>query len=266
MGRRDSLLWALDSDSAPTSYVFGTMHVRSDVAHQFVEGVCPYIESAEMFAAEIDLDDFDSGLLVSATSLPVHLRLDNFLSEARYRRLRCIIRKTFDLELDQWKSKHPMLLMSAISETLLMNVHAQSLDQELWDRAKNLGRECIGVESFQEQLELMQKLTPEDGIKQICSIGRNPARFRRNVSKLIDYYAEQDINKLYTASKRQLHGLRRKLLYNRNVLMVNRLETRMKDLSVFAAVGAAHLAGEMGMLRLIKRKGYRVRPIKIMTT
>ena len=265
MGRGTSLLWALESDVTPTSYLFGTMHVRSQVAHQFVEGVCPHIQSAEVFAAEIDLDDFDSGRVVNSTALAPDLRLDSFLSKARYQRLRAIIWKAFGLELEQWKSKHPLLLLSAISETLLMNVHAQPLDEELWNRAREFGKECKGLESFQEQMELLQGLSPEDGIKQVISIGRNPARFRRNLRKLIDHYTEQDINKLYTASRRQLHGMKKKMLYDRHVVMVSRLETLMKDRSVFAAVGAAHLAGDRGMLRLIKGSGYRVHPVKIMS-
>jgi uncharacterized protein YbaP (TraB family) len=38
--------------------------------------------------------------------------------------------------------------------------------------------------------------------------------------------------------------------------------TIMKKESVFIAVGAGHLVGEMGLISLLRKEGYTVRPIE----
>jgi uncharacterized protein YbaP (TraB family) len=51
------------------------------------------------------------------------------------------------------------------------------------------------------------------------------------------------------------------MLYRRNKNMVNRFVQLSANMSLFAAVGAAHLAGKNGMLHLLTDKGYQITPI-----
>jgi uncharacterized protein YbaP (TraB family) len=51
------------------------------------------------------------------------------------------------------------------------------------------------------------------------------------------------------------------LLYNRNMNWVKQLKTIMKAESVFVAVGAGHLVGTKGLIALLKKEGYKVRPL-----
>ena len=55
--------------------------------------------------------------------------------------------------------------------------------------------------------------------------------------------------------------MRKVLLYDRNQTMVHQFMEFAQYNSIFAAVGAGHLAGAKGMLRLLKQKGYQVRPV-----
>jgi hypothetical protein len=100
--------------------------------------------------------------------------------------------------------------------------------------------------------------------RQIYEIGRNPGRFRRNLLRMIQYYTNQDIDHLYKASRKQLQGLRKKLLFQRNEKMANHFISLLSENTVFAAVGAAHLGGEKGMLRLVKKHGFKLKPILLM--
>jgi hypothetical protein len=49
-----------------------------------------------------------------------------------------------------------------------------------------------------------------------------------------------------------------RLLNYRNRRMVERMMPYMEQRSAFVAVGALHLPGEQGVLRLLERQGYRV--------
>lgn len=47
-------------------------------------------------------------------------------------------------------------------------------------------------------------------------------------------------------------------LYRRNAIMAERMDQRFRQGKTFVAVGALHLAGERGVLRLLERRGYSV--------
>ena len=51
------------------------------------------------------------------------------------------------------------------------------------------------------------------------------------------------------------------LLYNRNRNWVKQLKTIMQTEPVFVAVGAGHLVGTRGLIALLKKEGYKVKPL-----
>ena len=55
----------------------------------------------------------------------------------------------------------------------------------------------------------------------------------------------------------------KRLLDDRNVTWVPKIERLMKTKPTFIADGAAHLGGEKGLVRLLRARGYYVRPIKV---
>jgi uncharacterized protein YbaP (TraB family) len=55
--------------------------------------------------------------------------------------------------------------------------------------------------------------------------------------------------------------MRKLLLYERNTIMAERFAEIARQESLFCAVGAGHLSGKKGLLRLLKKEGFKVRPI-----
>jgi uncharacterized protein YbaP (TraB family) len=53
------------------------------------------------------------------------------------------------------------------------------------------------------------------------------------------------------------------LIYDRNLRWVARIEKLIKEQSCFIAVGCGHLGGEKGILALMKKEGYTVKPLKL---
>jgi uncharacterized protein YbaP (TraB family) len=45
--------------------------------------------------------------------------------------------------------------------------------------------------------------------------------------------------------------------------MANRIAEFTNQHTIFAAIGAGHLGGKKGVLRLLKKKGFTVKPIKM---
>jgi hypothetical protein len=51
------------------------------------------------------------------------------------------------------------------------------------------------------------------------------------------------------------------MLDKRNANWVQNLPQIVKEQSAFIAVGAAHLAGDLGVINLLRKAGYTVKPI-----
>lgn len=239
------------------------MHVRSTVAHQFLQGILPFIRDTEVLAAEMNLDEFDQAKMFKGTGLPEGTSLELLLGERKFSKTRKSLMRSFGIDLMAFQFRHPFLVSASISESLLVLDQLESLDQEIWNQARASQKICVGLESFDDQMKIMQEISLEKSARQVYEIGRNPGRFRRNLLKMIHYYANQDIDNLYKSSRKQLQGLRKKLLFQRNEKMTDDFMSFLTENTVFAAVGAAHLAGEKGMLRLLKRKGFKLQPIPL---
>ncbi|MBK8503963.1 MAG: TraB/GumN family protein [Saprospiraceae bacterium] len=254
----------MHSGDSPPSFIFGTMHVRSTVAHQFLDGILPFIRKTDVLAAEMNLNEFDQVRMLKGTRLPEGTSLELLMGEKKFSKTRRSLKRSFGIDLMAFQFRHPFLVSASISESLLVLDQLESLDQEIWNQALASQKICVGLESFDDQLNIMQEISLEKSARQIYEIGRNPGRFRRNLLKMINYYSNQDVDNLYKSSRKQLQGLRKKLLFQRNEKMTDHFISLLTENTVFAAVGAAHLAGEKGMLRLVKKKGFKLKPIPLM--
>lgn len=259
---KQTLLWEVNGETLPgISYVFGTMHVRDQRAFQRLQPVYTAIDNCVAFAAEFDLNDISSGENLHALALPPYVTLDQLIPPKKYEKLRQILRKTVGIELNLLRESQPILVANLIEESIMAIDMPFSLDQHLWQYAHNQEKMMLGIETLQEQIEILRQIPLEYQIQSLVSTGRNISLHRRSLQKMAKWYEEGDIQQLYKTSRRGAHDLRKLLLYNRNKLMADRISEMVQMQPTFCAVGAAHLAGLKGVLRLLKRKGFHVRPI-----
>ena len=78
---------------------------------------------------------------------------------------------------------------------------------------------------------------------------------------MLKWYRNANLASLYKAAKKDAKGMRNKLLFERNKIMARRFAEIAHNESLFCAVGAGHLSGQKGMLRLLKKQGFKVRAV-----
>ena len=64
-----------------------------------------------------------------------------------------------------------------------------------------------------------------------------------------------------TSTKDMPEELIKSLITDRNERMAEKAKELLQSKRVFIAVGAAHLGGDLGLLNLLKRKGYTIKPV-----
>ena len=78
-----------------------------------------------------------------------------------------------------------------------------------------------------------------------------------------DAYRRGDLDMLDSLDRmmESSEAFREKFLYRRNEIQAGSIDTILKNSSLFVGVGAAHLAGERGVIDLLRKMGYTLRPI-----
>ena len=100
-------------------------------------------------------------------------------------------------------------------------------------------------------------------VKAIKSVNKGDSEFRT----MIDMYKNQDIESMAQSIKSDESGS--DLSYFENILLTKRniswipLIAKMSALKpTLYAVGAGHLGGEKGVINLLRKEGFTVRPLK----
>ncbi len=260
---KDSLLWQITpADGGPSSYLFGTMHVRDARAFGWLDTALSHLADCEVFATEFDFSETDNQALAEVLRLPNDTSLHQLLKPGVWKKLDYYALKKLGVPAARFDHQHPMMVSTTLTAVFMSEEQAHSLDETLWHAAQAAGKQCTGVETFEEQLQTLKKIPLEQHLKGLTWLLKNFSRQRRRLHKMMNLYAEADLQGLYQAAKKDAKGLRKVLLYDRNKLMTKRFAEIAESQSLFCAVGAGHLAGQKGMLRLLKKAGFKVRAVE----
>ncbi len=243
------------------SYLFGTMHVRDRRAFVWLEQAYRRIDECEVFAAEFDYLRADPAVVHAALTLPEGHSLQDLLSRRAWKNLTFYCRKKLYIPPETFQSAHPILVQMALSSALSREEMAYSLDETLWRYAQRQAKQLTGMETLEEQVELLLHIRLEQHLKSLTHLLTHYAQHRRRMRKMMRWYQQGDLRQLYQAARRDARGMRRPLLLVRNERMARRFAEIAHHNSLFCAVGAAHLNGGKGMLRLLKQAGFSVKPV-----
>lgn len=259
--KKKTLLWEIRREGPPgPSYLFGTMHVQDQRAFTFLQQAYEKIAGCDIMALEFDLGEAPTGMGPSLVRLPEGVSLTQLIPDKKFRKIRKIFRKVAGIDLNKLQYFSPMLVSNIINERILSQDMPVSLDEHLWKYARNLGKPIVGIESYHEQLAILQQIPLEYQVQSLVEMGLHISRHRRQLLRMAEVYREGDIFKLYRAARRSASGLRQLLLYRRNRIMADRISELAAEQRVFCAIGAGHLAGGKGVLRYLKQEGWRVKP------
>lgn len=260
---RKTLLWEVQYQDAPRSFLFGTMHVRDAVAFSYFEAVKAFILEVDIYAAEMDLNQASQEGQTQDVLIPGGRTLIDYMSIKKFSKLRKILLKSFEIDLNQFIHVHPIFTTNLIAESILSNDHDVALDYAMWYFAEEAGKRMTGVESYADQLETLKKLPIEPQVKQLIAIGRNPSKIRKATARMANYYKDRDIQGMYKFSKKGMGKMRKVLIYHRNETMEQSIRNLMHEGSCFFAVGAGHMAGENGLINLLRRNDCKVTPLAL---
>ena len=261
-----SLFWKIERNDRPPSYILGTVHVADERVIAMTEHVKEELTGSQRFVMEATPDLHDILLARQMTTRQVDFSLQQELGQALYH-------KTLKIMQRYAKDKDEVDRMTPWSIYLTMNYPADSglpLDFRLYHLAKEQGLQLQGLETMVEQLGWFAQLSHEDAMLLLRDSVCHYEILQTQFGEMIQAYIHNNIQALYTVSTQYIpeddtvyEQLAEWLLFERNQIMLERLQESLKQGNTFIAIGAMHLPGEEGLLSLIHQQGYQLTPLRL---
>jgi uncharacterized protein len=139
---------------------------------------------------------------------------------------------------------------------------ALGLDKHFYDRSKAAGKRIVGLETAESQIDRLDQLPIAVQEQMLLSTLKDIDTQQGNLRSIVASWQRGDaagLEKLLLASFTDYRAAYDSLLVERNLNWMPQLEACLtRRSSCFVVVGAAHLVGPDGLLRMLQRKGYRI--------
>jgi uncharacterized protein len=161
------------------------------------------------------------------------------------------------MTLNQVDNFSMVSIMSLISMKSFDCTNLKLYEMEFIAKAAN--KTIIGLEKVQAQIDFLNNAyNNQEMITMLKETNKEETK------KLVQHYLKEDILGMYSniTDKKVMNAKTKSFtLDQRNNNWVKLMPELMKKESVFFAVGVAHLSGEKGMINLLRKAGYTVKPI-----
>jgi uncharacterized protein YbaP (TraB family) len=260
---RYGLLWKIETPGVAPSYLFGTYHSNDPRITTLPCPVKEVFDRSASYTMEVIFNGAGFGSMAEAMFFSDGKTLKSVIGEPLYGetlRAMGIDAASKAAAINNMKPWAVMVALSAPREG-----RGLFLDMALQFDATLQGKSAYGLETMQEQIAVFNGMSLDDQVVLLRDAVRNHALTQDAMEELTRAYLKRDLGALLVLNDKfkpqdaQVYdAMMNRLLVRRNANMAERMRARLKEGNAFVAVGALHLPGETGLLRLLSNAGYRV--------
>jgi uncharacterized protein YbaP (TraB family) len=276
----DAILWKIEKDGRPASYLFGTVHLTDERVTTLSPAVKAGLKDAKVIALEVSDLSEQATASVIAQSAPLVMftdgrRLDSLLSNTEYDAVKSVIGRA-GMPADLASSFKPWIVTMILSvsdcERAKVQGGARVLDMQLAEMGKARGLDVVGLETIPAQLAALAAVPEQQQLDMLRASLKFADRTNDMMETLVQLYLKRRISAAMPfqialaeqagVSAEAFAGFQEKLLVERNEKMRIAAEPLLEAGGTFIAVGALHLPGDRGLVELLRQAGYTVTAIE----
>lgn len=263
---RHFLMWKVTSPTN-TVYLFGSIHVGDSSLYPLPKPVESAFAASKVLAVEFNVKTVNMlqmaklmqeyGMYPGGETLSQHLpketsaALDQFCSKNGVPRMM----------LDRAKPWVAAITVIAFASKAAGEDPEQGIDMHFLNEVKEPQR-IDEMESADFQMSVLSSASEQEQEEMLAASLKQADKFKDLLQKIQQAYISGDtgsFEKLVMEEESGPKSLMKKLLDDRNVTMAQRVEQYLKgkDQS-FVVVGAGHIVGDKGIVKLLEAKGYHV--------
>ncbi|MGE7775067.1 TraB/GumN family protein [Chitinophaga sp. NPDC101104] len=248
------------------SYLYGTVHLICEQDFKMPGGLEKAVKTTQSLYLEVDMDD-PKLMLAMAPLLQSNepgYSLSDAFTPADFKKLDRFMSDSLGMDLVNFKKMKPMVLLSVILPRMLECKTSVSYEQKLMELAKGAGKPVEGLEDITDQIAVFDNMPDSLEARMIMDYINDIPKQKAIFSRLIANYKKGDVAALHQmlGESPEFKGYEDVLVYNRNRNWIPVMDKAMRQNGALFAVGAMHLGGEKGVINLLKKKGFKVEPVK----
>lgn len=259
------LLWKISGNGiTKPSYIFGTIHITCDATLE--PNVVKALNETKQLYLELDMDDPNMQTAMMATiTMKDGKTLSSMLSADDFKTLDDFIKKQTGMPATAMNTFKPFIASSFLLPKML-DCPMQSYEGELVKATKAQNEEIFGLETVEYQMGVFDAIPYDVQLGELLKSAKDDmAGDKKEFADMMAIYKTKDLNALYmfmaNSDNKMYSAYNDVLLNNRNKNWIPKIEQVAKATPTFFGVGAAHLAGENGVIMLLRKKGYKIEAV-----
>lgn len=264
-----ALFWRVDSEQA-TVYLLGSIHFADESFYPLREEIEQAFDASETLVVEVDVNSPQSmarfqDLMQSDGSYSGDETLKDHLSKKTYQQLQVYL-KELGVPLTLVEKQKPgivVLTLAAIQAQQTGLKPEQGIDLHFLRKIKN-DKKILALETMDEQLRIF--LDIEDADLLLQDSFHSLEMVEEEMERLVNAWKQGDEKAMHQLlfedivnENAAIRSLYERLYFQRNIKMTNSIKGYLKQKGqYFVVVGAGHLIGDKGIVRLLQNAGYRI--------
>lgn len=255
-----TFLWKISGNGLKTpSYMYGTMHLQDKELFNLGDSIYIALESVEGFSMEVDPNELMSALLKTLKDKDESPLVKDLITENKFKKIEKNIEEKYGISANKLTIKK---LKKYIQNKVYKKKEGQMktfMDMYLYNIAKKQNKKFAPVEDVADQLSLMDNFNTNAIEKYLETDSVNEEKYIEDFKKI---YVNKDLTtlaKMVGDGSDDIYG--NLALVKRNIKMARRIDSLTKIRTSFIAIGAAHLPGDSGLIKLLRDKGFTIEPV-----
>ena len=266
------------------SYIVGTYHLAPSSFADSIPGMRQAVEQTNQVCGELDMMDAfkpeNTAKLLKAQMLPEGTTLSSLLTAEQLERLNALLLDVMGSNLNDetFAAQMDKMTPAALSTTLSLQSYIKRTESfnpmELIDNyfqmlALQNGKAIKGFETVDFQMGILFGESLEKQVSDLMCMVDHFEETDEMVNRITTAYFSQNLKQIEEAMEEEskiecgtTDEDENRLINNRNSNWLEMMPSMMAEQPTLFVVGAGHLCGEKGVLKLLEKAGYTVEGVK----
>jgi uncharacterized protein YbaP (TraB family) len=264
---QSSLLWKIEGEGIKkASYLFGTMHLIEKEYFIFTPKLENLVKKSDQLVMELaglpnQLEALNLLKLKEGSFFDYFTpaQTDSILNWAKDKMK--MSEESFRATISKMK---PFVLVQMVVQLHFIG-KTESYELSFEKIARDNKIEIIGLETLTEQMSIFDNLSKDQQSEMVMEGIRNIDQTIRMTSEMEKLYTRQNVDSLFIMIQKEGGTISEEMtnfIDQRNKNWIPKIKALIADKKTFIAVGAGHLGGPNGVIRLLQKEGYTLTPIE----
>ena len=266
------ILWKVSGNGLQKpSYILGTHHAASKDICDNISGFNDAYASIEQVYGEVDTKEMNSAAtqikMMPHMKMPKGQTLSSLYTEEQLKKIDDYITPLLGMGVNAFDKIKPAVLSASIQLTIIMKIYpefdpAKGIDSQMQTMARKDKKSALGLETVDFQVDLLYNSPLEEQAAELLEMVEEGQEAEEMIIDLTNRYLKQDLPGLWELMQKDSEPEElEKLVYSRNRNWTAQMKEIMPQTPTMFVVGAGHLPGEQGLIKLLEQEGYKLEPV-----